>query len=101
MIHNHRSMFFLGPKYFFDNRNRPFVKPLREVMFTYNVGALLERDSPLLDAVNYAVAAIQGGGFRRQWLAKIDKIVQRQVGCWPDRSPRVNESSRNHFDICI
>ncbi|XP_034238647.1 uncharacterized protein LOC117643704 [Thrips palmi] len=92
MVVSSRNMWFMSPEYFLDERQRPLVKPLPETLYTFYMGALLERDSPLLPVVNHVVAAIRGGGFYRAWLSRMDAMVQRQVvrinrrhSKWPPR----------------
>ncbi|XP_034230261.1 uncharacterized protein LOC117639028 [Thrips palmi] len=89
-----RTMEFAGPKYFLDDRARRFLRPLRETVFTFYTGALLERDSPLLPAVNQAVAAIRGGALYKPWLTRVDAIAQRLVRKKkrrrPDGPPRLD-----------
>ena len=79
LIVSKRTMWFSAPYLFLDERGRSKLRPIRESLFTFHVSTMMAKGSPILIAVNDAVAKAREAGLVSRWMQMLQLSVDREV----------------------
>ncbi|XP_034249538.1 uncharacterized protein LOC117650313 isoform X2 [Thrips palmi] len=84
LIMGEQNMWYLSSRFFADNRGRSILQPLRGALLSYHVTTLVAKGSPILPALNDAIAHTQDGGLVPRWF----RLLQTNINLYIEYSIR-------------